>query len=192
MRDRELRRIRATAYHEAGHAVIAWHFHLRFKHVTINPGSDSLGHVLLGHPKWFRPDIASSDRIRIHAERHIIVDLAGQIAEEKFLGKRPRYGMQSDNQNAVGLAFRIGGSEETVDAYLKYCWCAARDCVNVRWKEIESVAAAVVDGETLNYDDCLECICPGSSNLNAVLMRAVIGSRAKEQAQPAADVMNRE
>jgi hypothetical protein len=54
-RDYELQ---ATAYHEAGHAVVALLLGLKFRHVTIEPDSDSLGHLKCDrHPKWFNPKI---------------------------------------------------------------------------------------------------------------------------------------
>jgi hypothetical protein len=54
---------------------------------------DSHGRVRNKYPKWFRPDVEISDRVRIHAERRIIASFAGQIAEHRYLNKLPRYGM---------------------------------------------------------------------------------------------------
>src|SRR5687768_10085396 len=107
-----------TAYHEAGHAIAAWHLDLKFKHVTIIPEEESLGHLLHSKPpKWFRPDIEDTDRIRMRGERHIIVSLAGQIAEAKYRGRRPSWGMDGDNQIAVDMASRFCGSEHTAHAF---------------------------------------------------------------------------
>jgi ATP-dependent Zn protease len=44
------KREEATAYHEAGHAVIAVAVRRPFRYVTISPSEDALGHVL--HPPW--------------------------------------------------------------------------------------------------------------------------------------------
>jgi hypothetical protein len=143
----------ATAHHEAGHAVAAWHYGMRFKYVTIEAdhANQSLGHLMHQMPKWFRPDGDASDRVVLRAQRHIIVCFAGQLAEQKFRGRKPRYGMHSDNQKAVDLAFYLCGSEDTVDAYLHYCWLASRDVVNVRWREIKAVAQGLLRRQTLRY-----------------------------------------
>ena len=63
-----------------------------------------MGRVALGAwPDWANPE---SDEYRERAAfdwflRRIRVDLAGQIAETHFLGKRPRFGMHFDNGNAA-------------------------------------------------------------------------------------------
>jgi hypothetical protein len=132
-KEKRQRAMTATAYHEAGHAVAAWQFCLKFKHVTIRSNADSLGHMLHSVPNWFRPDIESSDRVFLRAQRHIITSFAGQHAEAKFRGRPPRFGMESDNQNAVDMALRLCGSQETTQAYLRYCGLVGRDLVNVRW-----------------------------------------------------------
>ena len=108
MRSRELLRLNATAYHEAGHAIAAWRNYLTFKYVTIKPEAGSLGHMLHNRlPKWFKPDIESTDRQRLHGERLIVTNFAGQIAEAKFRRRRPRYGMHGDNQSDVDMAFHF-------------------------------------------------------------------------------------
>jgi hypothetical protein len=40
----------------------------------------------------------------------------------KFQDRRPRSGMEGDNQTAVDMAFRLGSSVETTEAYLRYCF----------------------------------------------------------------------
>jgi hypothetical protein len=163
----------ATAHHEAGHAVAAWHYGMRFKYVTIEADREnqSLGHLMHQMPKWFHPDYDSSDRVVLRAQRHIIVSFAGQLAEQKFRGRKPRYGMQSDDRKAVDLAFYLCGSEDTVNAYLRFCWLASRDVVNVRWPEIKAVAQGLLSRQTLQYDDVLEIISPGALELRQLLRK---------------------
>jgi len=124
---RKAKQLHATAHHEAEHAFVAWRSEIKFKYVTIKPGCDSLGHVLYRRVRWFRPDIDNADRVRMYAERRIIASHAGQIAEAKFRGRRPRYGMHADNQLAFDMAFRLCGSVKTAEAYLHYCWLRAQD-----------------------------------------------------------------
>ena len=75
------RELRAIAHHEAGHAVAAWRLGLKFRRVTIKSECDSLGHVLnVRGPKWLNDELGII---------WIVYDMAGQIAEEKFRGRRP-------------------------------------------------------------------------------------------------------
>ena len=95
---------------------------------------------------------------------------------------RPRYGMQSDNRNAVDLALYVCGSQETTDAYLHFCFLASRDLVNVFWVAIEAVAAALLERTTLTRGDVIEAIMPGSAALKASLEAGV--ERSKRARKP--------
>ncbi|MEQ1946948.1 MAG: M50 family metallopeptidase, partial [Bryobacteraceae bacterium] len=85
-----------TAYHEAGHATAAWLLGLRFKNVTIAPSEQgTLGCINeLTAPKWFRPEVAVTPRIRVMAERRIVTFFAGKCAQEQYLGKKVRSGYE--------------------------------------------------------------------------------------------------
>ena len=61
--------LQSTAYHEAGHAVMAWDQGLKFHHVTIKPHGDSLGHVLPNKANVASFAWDASDRNRMRAER---------------------------------------------------------------------------------------------------------------------------
>lgn len=154
--------LEATAHHEAGHAIALWHFGRGFKRVTVDPDQSkaTLGH-LLHHkmPKWVDPETGFSGRIRLYLERRIIVCFAGQIAEAKFLGRQPRYGMEQDNDQAIDFASSLlGGQQDTFDAYIRYCWLTTRDIVNLHWRDIEAVAVALVERKTLQHRDVLDVI----------------------------------
>lgn len=57
--------LRATAYHEAGHAVVALWRGNTPKTITIVPDETTLGRVTHApYPSWFRPDIEATVRIR--------------------------------------------------------------------------------------------------------------------------------
>jgi hypothetical protein len=108
----------ATAYHEAGHAVIAFFNNVRFKHATIVPGEEFWGRVLFANvPKWFQPDLKKTARIQFFVQQHIVIDFAGQLAQGKVRGRRPRWGMDRDNHNAVNMESYFCGSKKTLEAY---------------------------------------------------------------------------
>jgi hypothetical protein len=103
----------------------------------------------------------------MRAERDILTYLAGEIAQARFLRKRPRWGhgASSDNDTAVDMAFHLFESKETIEAYLKYCCQRAKDLVDCSWSEIERLAQALVEKRTLDYEEALEVIAPGSKTL---------------------------
>ena len=159
MKRREL--LERVAHHEAGHAVVAWRLGVGFKSITVAPGADSLGHVLM-RPIRFT---------RANAENRIITDFAGQISEGRHLNKNPRYGMHSDNQNAVDLAYQMFNTRVTVEAYLRFCFSVSRDIVESNWNAIRNVASVLTNRITLSHPEFLEVISPGSAELVATLRR---------------------
>ncbi|MBE55038.1 MAG: hypothetical protein CL479_00455, partial [Acidobacteria bacterium] len=89
----EQRQLQATAHHEAGHAVAALHYELKFRYVTIisDEQQGSLGHV-----KFRRVDKgiyersefgALTDRRRMDVERHVITMFTAGAAEARFRGR---------------------------------------------------------------------------------------------------------
>ncbi len=166
------RELRAIAHHEAGHAVVAWRLGLKFRRVTIKSEGDSLGHVLnVKGPKWLNDEFGAilSIRARLRAERHIVYGMAGQVAEEKFRGRRPDPRAHSDDdRSAIVLAMRaIPGSQRTVNAFLHYCFESARDIVDSQWPQVTAVAAALLAQGTLTYEETLEAITLGTGALRA-------------------------
>ena len=91
-----------TAYHEAGHAVVAYTLPKAdpVHKVTIIPRGRALGVT------WMLPeqDRHGKDRERLYQD--IAVSLGGRIAEEVFLGQMTT-GASSDFQNATNLARRM-------------------------------------------------------------------------------------
>ena len=148
MAKRTTKQIDATAHHEAGHALACLMFGIAFDYVTIVGTDDSNGHLSRPEPKWYSTD-RFDDRHLLRIRDEIAQGFAGQIAEWKFRGKRPRYGTQDDNQKAVDLAMKLIGGGKTTGAYLEYCWCCAEDFVNSNWSNIQLVAGELARGETL-------------------------------------------
>jgi hypothetical protein len=137
--------LEAAAHHEAGHAVVAWKLGIKFRHVTIKADHDSLGHVLFQR-------MTSNNRLQI--ERHIIIDFAGQLAEARFREKHPRYGMHDDNQRVVVRVYKFCISKEAAESFLRYSWFMSRDLVNLCWAEIQPVARALLERQTLRLPGC--------------------------------------
>jgi len=137
----------ATAFHEAGHAVLASKFKTRSpERTTIAPEGESIGKVT-GAPwpmSFWRDgdDFFKKPAKRYKLEREIIVLLAGREAERKKTGRYNNIGADSDHFKAAEYGCLIEGGEEVVAAYLRYLTAVTRKWVNLPliWKQIEAVA----------------------------------------------------
>ena len=120
---------------------------------TIHPtGRGTLGCITeLNAPKWFRPELQMTPRIRVMAERRILVFFAGKCAQEQYLGKLVRTGYETDYDAAVALAARLCSDSDVADAYLTYCLTAAKAVVRRHWSAVATVAEALIAVETLSF-----------------------------------------
>jgi ATP-dependent Zn protease len=148
----------ATAYHEAGHVVIAVIWDLPFYGVAIRPPPDlsveqtQAGHFAddtLGHAGF--PD--EDEKVEAgHWFGKLQMTLAGGAAEAKFLGKRYEIII---NDSDFGHAYRICKLSHEED-YLK----VMRDCrestvlaVSKHWPQIEAVANALIEHGRLTSEE---------------------------------------
>jgi hypothetical protein len=157
--------LRATAYHEAGHA-IAFCFHgVRFKVASIIPNESEgiLGHAAVRLPRWFSADIecSRSARHRFLAERHIVMLLAGAVAESRHLRRPIRTGMESDYHAAVDFTDPFFSSPRTVNAFLHFAQCQAEDLIGTHWASVANVARALLRQKELTYDEVFAVISRG-------------------------------
>ena len=158
---------RTVAIHEAGHAVAAILHNIAFKHVTIVPtdiGASPDGarcRPLDGHVK-LKPVPARFSAVETKDSpasldfwhRRLIVVLAGPAAHKKL---HPR---------AHWLGYAIGDIGEAdhvirdiqqcdgpvVNAHYKYIQTLPTACIENNWKEIEAVAAVLIEHGTLSED----------------------------------------
>ena len=116
------------AYHEAGHAVIGHALGITLRSVSIIPGKDFSGKLLIDHPLR-HVDLGhdASDRARLKAERYIMATLAGPIAQRHHhLQSWRKWHAADDWKQAAEIAERIcdgPGGKETA-AFVR--WLEAR------------------------------------------------------------------
>ena len=85
------RDLMATAYHEAGHAVVAWTQRIRIRAASLIPADGTDGRVSFKHLlAGIQLDASRSDASRLKAERHVRVSLAGHLAQRRFDRKSVR------------------------------------------------------------------------------------------------------
>jgi ATP-dependent Zn protease len=146
-----------VAYHEAGHAVIAWVLGRRFKYVTIIPELEdgSLGHVMYGNlSKNFNPEIDEYDKTRRILEKEILLSFAGVLAGKKFKGRHNFVGARSDRDIAFDYAIRICNSNiEETKKYVDWLWVRCRNMVDSNWEDIQTVARALMENKRLTYKE---------------------------------------
>lgn len=146
-------RIERTAYHEAGHAVVAFFSrHLgKTKDVTIEP--DAQAGTLGCHRRWptpsLRPDADVTRRDRLRLEEGIVVFLAGPIAERQRAGRWDHVGADRDRRCAVDMASYLVSGDQKLNALLQRLDVRAERLVHRYWAEIEAVASALLKEPTL-------------------------------------------
>ncbi|GEJ56937.1 hypothetical protein [Anaeromyxobacter diazotrophicus] len=159
------KRLRHTAYHEAGHAVASFFLGCGNKYLTIVPDKEqgSIGHHV-GVPtgKWFQPDVYSDGKHRNKVEARVMVLYAGAIAESLAQGRKPRLrsGSRSDSAAAADLASYVVGSGEEWGAYLDWLFIRATGFLRspFRWRAVEVVAEALLAKRTLKGREVRELI----------------------------------
>ncbi len=133
---------RATAYHEAGHAVAAIVRGVRVKHATIAPSGNSAGHVHLpGHmPK----------QIGAMHDRGMIA-LAGEAAQRRFSPRsvRQHHG-GSDREMVREFALRASGSAKVAQCLVDLWQAQADDLMQARWAAVQRIAAALLERQTVD------------------------------------------
>jgi ATP-dependent Zn protease len=131
-----------SAYHEAGHAVVACILGIAVERVTIEE-DQRLGFTGRTFRKILKTD--ASPRVIVRRRRNdLAVHVAGPIAELRFNPNANREAFSHDYTEAERLAF--GNKQfEIQDAERR-----ADDLLCRHWPLVEHVAAALIDHRTLN------------------------------------------
>lgn len=128
-----------TAYHEAGHAVVAYRFGHLASSLTIvpDPATGILGSVQT-EGEW---GDGSTDW------EQIVVLFAGSAAHRVFTSSASRLGSGQDDEKAVQLLqFQPVGARKKLRA-------KALAMIKKNWPQIAAVATALVEAGTLTYDE---------------------------------------
>lgn len=141
---------KATAYHEAGHAVVCHRLGYQNKRITIVPNGTSLGEC--SHEKIIRGDLDfdGSERKRVRIDTYIMICLAGNIAQRIWRASSVRsYHAMSDHQRAVDWAIQINGSGPVASAYLKWLHLRTKQLLESSWQTVEALAADLLKEGTI-------------------------------------------
>ncbi len=127
---RRTKGLESTAYHEAGHAVVAFELEIPFESVTIAPDEESVGSMIYQRRLQKLDDYGSiSARRRATLEAHVRVLIAGWIAEKRFNPKGfRRSGAQEDQRTLITIVFLLSNSEkEAIDPCIINGLAASRE-----------------------------------------------------------------
>jgi len=134
----------ATAYHEAGHAVMATILGRKIKKVTVKPRQIQTGGIRLGVCELGAGrDRSSKDAL----EDEALILLAGMVAEAKLTGHYCKLGASQDLRQASAILQARGGSESQTQRLLQRILNKAEHLLSgpVYVEAIEIVAKELVD-----------------------------------------------
>jgi hypothetical protein len=143
----------------AGHAVAHSFLHLPFEKVSIRTDEGSSGHCTSYGLRYLKDvDVyitpAKQDRIF----RNVKAAFARHYAQKRFDKKCLRqWHLQNDYHNAVRLLCYIS-DPPAIDPLVRWLECETEMLVELCWQEIETVAHALLERETLTSEEVRELL----------------------------------
>jgi len=150
------------AYHEAGHAVMAYLLHRRFHSITIDPEKLDEGTGGLVCLVRSRSLIKSLDAggYSTEMEKHIRITLAGEVSSGIFSGQEKWDKSQID----IGASFKLVQDQcyylKEADAYINWLLLSVQNDLKLpqNWCCVCAMAQALLDHKTINYRKARETI----------------------------------
>lgn len=136
-----------VAYHEAGHAVIAFVLGCQDVSIDLMPEQNSAGRAPYTHPPETRPSTVWDAARRVSmGYRDAIIWHAGAIAEAKFSGEgADKTGEEGDKRRIDGVSGAVAmWDEDQKDRWKENMREIAGLLVENAWPAIESVAKAAI------------------------------------------------
>jgi hypothetical protein len=146
-------RLRRVAVHEAGHAVAAVLFRHGLRRATVEPGEDSLGHILTNRlPRSVRRALelewpTAAQRRRV--DGFLTMLLAGPAAERRLAGRWNHVGAGQDYADAADVAMRASQDEADMNSQIEAAVGRSIAFADDHWPAIEAVAEALAMRGTL-------------------------------------------
>lgn len=151
---RKDRKVKGTAYHEAGHAVAAFAFGKTVHSVTIVSNDETLG--LTRYSRIIPiPEFPEGVRDRLRVEREIMCGLAGDIAEAYFFNESldvRKHGAHMDYEQALDVAATLIPSHPERQAFVNWLFERTKSiiCGKVYWPAVCRIAEALLTEKTIS------------------------------------------
>lgn len=150
----------ATAYHEAGHAVVSCYYNRVPATVSIVPdGTGTLGMIDFDDfvPAQFSNYLSQEDDKKCYVEMRIVIKLAGSLAHDIIDPSRIRdEGDEYDEKWAMAIIHeRASWAENERANYLEACRIIAVAIVESNWSWIANVAHELISKKTLKGEEIL-------------------------------------
>ena len=148
----------ATAFHEAGHAVVGLKLsgNVPLK-MSVIPEGGSMGRIRnCPWPRSFRPEKKMTTLTRARLEDETATILAGSEAERRYTGRANQRGASEDLKVYAKLV--AGDDADGVAAYIGWCSFLARRAVEENWRLIERFARRLADAGGLEGSELREAL----------------------------------
>jgi hypothetical protein len=145
--------LKAVAYHEAGHAVMAFELQRAVRQISIVPSADAEGFVRPGkRPPSFHPDYNTDNKTRDWVEREVLISLAGCAADSKYRGRTIRAGGADDYNKAISMAAYLTPELRETIAYVEWLRIKAENMIAFppNWSAVQAIAAELLDRKTIS------------------------------------------
>jgi hypothetical protein len=154
------RELEATAYYEAGHAVVGAIRDRPPITVSVVPDGDVAGRNDFPED-WlpeFRGHFGGSPAKRAYIETRILTGVAGTIAHDlRFPGRVHDAGDVNDNGGARAiLEDNAGWADDDRDGYFRQLCANARDLLQTNWPWVEAVAVALIVRKTISGAEVMQ------------------------------------
>ena len=149
----------ATAYHEAGHAVVAFHEGIRLTSGTIIPTVDFDGMVIYASP-FGRSNFGSSrsNADRLKAERYVRATLAGHLAQRRFdRGSLLECHADLDRHTADCILSPFTTSERELSAWLRLLGIQVEQILEIRWPWVKALAKELMEHKKMSGRQMQDC-----------------------------------
>lgn len=141
--------LRATAYHEAGHAVMALALGRLIDRVTIVPGKTQFGLATLGQCKVQKTRAKSS---KDWLEDEMLILLAGMVAESQFTGQYSTAGATQDLRAVRRLAESRSGGGRQVERLERRALDKTEYILadSQHWQAVEAIVKQLLEHQTIS------------------------------------------
>jgi hypothetical protein len=145
--------LKRVAYHEAGHAVIAFDARRSFSSITTIPDSDYLGCCFLRTLRSFHPDYDDTRRTKVEIERLMLICYGGAMAEKIMFGRSSWIGARGDLETIANMAAYDYGSEEEMQVLCKLMMIRSRQTLVLphNWVAVQRLADVLIEKRRVSY-----------------------------------------